>query len=267
MRRVVVTGLGILSAVGNTVEEFFTNLLACQPGIGIITQFDPSNLIVRIAAEVKNYNPSQFFSPKRQDYLDRFAQFALVAAHQALRDSGLAPTEAEKLRMGAIVGTSMGGAETLDLGYRQMYEKRAQRLNPLTIPRMMHNAAASHISMEFGCKGPSMSITTACSSAGHAIGSAFHMIKFGQADTMMTGGSDAPIVYGFVRAWESMRVLASGNGDPKRACRPFSKDREGFVLGEGAGILLLEEYEHARLAAPGSTPNWQVTEQLPMPII
>jgi beta-ketoacyl-acyl-carrier-protein synthase II len=246
VRRVVVTGLGILSAVGNTAEEFFARLLDAESGIGIITQIDPSNLIVKIAAEVKNYDPNRFFTPKRQDYLDRFAQFALVAARQALEDSEFTPTEEEKLRMGAIVGTSMGGAGTFDLGYKQMYEKGAQRLNPFTIPKLMHNAAASHISMEFGCKGPSMSFTTACSSAGHSIGAAFHAIRHGQADVILAGGSDAPIVYGMVRAWEAMRVMAHGNGDPKRACRPFSKDREGLVLGEGAGILLLEEYDHAK---------------------
>ena len=246
MRRVVVTGLGILSAVGNTAAEFFGRLLNGESGIGIITQIDPSNLIVKIAAEVKNFDPNRFFSAKRQDYLDRFTQFALVAANQALQDSGFTPTEEEKLRMGAIIGSSMGGAETCDLGYKQMYEKGAQRLNPFTIPKLMHNAAASHISMEFGCKGPSMSFTTACSSSGHAIGAAFHAIRHGQADVIFTGGSDAPIVYGIMRAWEAMRVMAQGNGDPKRACRPFSRDRDGLVLGEGAGIVLLEEYEHAR---------------------
>jgi beta-ketoacyl-acyl-carrier-protein synthase II len=245
VRRVVVTGLGVLAAVGNTAEEFFANLVACQSGIGTITQIDPADLIVKIAAEVKNYNPDRFFPPKRQDYLDRFAQFALVAARQALQDSGFTPAEEEKLRFGAMVGTGMGGAETFDLGYKQMYEKGARRLNPFTIPKMMHNAAASHISMEFGCKGPSMSFTTACSSAGHAIGAAFHAIRHGQADAVLAGGSDAPIVYGIMRAWEAMRVMSLGDGDPKKACRPFSKDRDGLVLGEGAGILLLEEYDHA----------------------
>lgn len=246
MRRVVVTGLGVVSAVGNTVEAFFRNLIAGESGIGYITQIDNSNLTVKIAAEVKHYDPNQFFPPKRQDYLDRFAQFAIIAASQALKDSGFTPSEEEKLRFGALVGTGMGGAETLDSGYKQLYRNNAQRLHPFTIPKLMHNAAASHISMEFGCKGPSLSFTTACSSAAHAIGQAFHLIKYGQADTILAGGSDAPIAYGIVRAWEAMRVIAVGNGNPKRACRPFSRDREGLVLGEGAGILLLEEYEHAR---------------------
>lgn len=246
MRRVVVTGLGVISAVGNTVEEFFHNLVCGESGIGIITQIDPTRLTVKIAAEVKHYDPSQYFPPKRQDFLDRFAQFALLAASQALQDSGFVPTEEEKLRFGSVVGTSMGGAETLDVGYKQLYEKGAQRLHPFTIPKLMHNAAACQISMEFGCKGPSMSFTTACSSAAHAMGESFHLIKYGQADAILTGGSDAPIVYGIIRAWEAMRVMANGNGNPKHACRPFSRDREGLVLGEGAGILLFEEYEHAK---------------------
>ncbi len=246
MRRVVVTGLGIISPVGNTAEEFFRNLIAAESGIGYITHVDNSVLTVKVAAEVKGFDPSAYFSPKKQDYLDRFAQYAIVAAGQALRDSGFTPTEEERLRFGAMVGTGMGGAETLDCGYKQLYRNNAQRMHPFTIPKLMHNAAASHISMEFGCKGPSLSFTTACSSAGHAIGTAYQTIKYGQADAVLAGGSDAPIAYGILRAWEAMRVLAMGNGDPKRACRPFSKDREGLVLGEGSGILLLEEYEHAR---------------------
>jgi 3-oxoacyl-[acyl-carrier-protein] synthase II len=246
VRKVVVTGLGVISAVGNTVEEFFQNLVAAESGIGYITQIDNAPLTVKIAAEVKQFDPNQYFSPKRQDYLDRFAQFAIVAASQALKDSGFTPSEEEKLRFGVCVGTGMGGAETLDAGFRQLYQKNAQRMHPFTIPKLMHNAAASHISMEFGCKGPSLSFTTACSSAANAIGEAFRLIKYGQADAILAGGSEAPIAYGILRAWEAMRVMAIGNGDPKRACRPFSRDREGLVLGEGAGILLLEEYGHAK---------------------
>ncbi|MDD5543811.1 MAG: beta-ketoacyl-ACP synthase II [Acidobacteriia bacterium] len=246
MRRVVVTGLGVISAVGNTVEDFFKNLVAGESGIGTISQIDNSNLTVKIAAEVKNYDPNQFFPPKRQDYLDRFAQFAIIAATQALKDSGFTPTEEERYRFGVLIGTGMGGAETLDLSYKNLYQKNSQRMHPFTIPKLMHNAAASHVSMEFGCKGPSMSFTTACSSAAHAIGEGFHLVKYGIADTVLAGGSDAPIAYGILKAWEAMRVMAMGNGDPKKACRPFSKDRDGLVLGEGAGILLLEEYEHAK---------------------
>ena len=246
MRRVVVTGLGVISAVGHSVEDFFHALVAGESGVGYITQIDNSPLTVKIAAEVKHYDPNRYFSLKRQDYLDRFAQFAIIAATQALEDSGFTPSEAEKLRLGACVGTGRGGAETLDNGFRQLYKNNAQRMHPFTIPKLMHNAAASHISMEFGCKGPSLSFTTACSSAANAIGEGFRLIKYGQADTILAGGAEAPIAYGILRAWEAMRVMALGNGDPKRACRPFSRDREGLVLGEGAGILLLEELEHAR---------------------
>jgi len=251
VRRVVVTGLGVVSAIGNSVHEFWAGLLACRSGIGLITRIDPADLNIKIAAEVKDFDPDRFFTPKRQDYLDRFSQFALVAARQAMEDAGFQPTDEQAHRFGAVIGSGMGGVGTCETGYRQMFEKGAQRLHPFTIPKMMHNAAASHISMEFGCKGPSMSFTTACSSAAHAIGSAFHMIRHGQADAALSGGSDAPIVFGVMRAWESMRVLAPGGADPKRACRPFSRDREGLVLGEGAGILLLEEYEQARARGAG----------------
>ncbi len=140
----------------------------------------------------------------------------------------------------------MGGASTFDSGYFNLYAKQATRLHPFTIPKIMHNAAASQMCMEFGAQGPSFTTATACSSSGHAIGEAFHVIKFGMADLMLAGGSEAPITYGMIRSWESVRVLAMGNGDPSRACRPFSADREGMVMGEGAAMLLLEELEHAK---------------------
>jgi beta-ketoacyl-acyl-carrier-protein synthase II len=235
-----------MAATGKNGESFFTQLLSARSGVRRITLFDPSQLSVQIAGEVPDYTPTDFFPAKRLDLLDRFTQFALLAARQAVEASGLEVPEAERPRFGVVMGSGMGGAQTFDNGYYNLYEKHATRLHPFTIPKIMHNASTSQMCMEFGAQGPSLATSTACSSSGHAIGEAFHLIKFGLADVMLAGGSDAPITFGMMRSWESVRVLAAGNGDPARACRPFSADREGFVIGEGAGVLVLEEWERAR---------------------
>jgi len=245
VRRVVITGLGVFSSTGKDRDSFFENLLQARSGVRPITQFDASSLLVRIAAEVDGYNPDDYFPPKRQDLLDKFAQFALIAAGEAMKDSGIEISDEERCRFGVVMGSGMGGAGSYDAGYHNLYAKQATRLHPYTIPRIMHNAATSHICMEFGAQGPALTTATACSSSGHAIAEAFHLIKFGIADTMLAGGSDAPITYGVMRCWEAVRVLASGNGNPAMACRPFSADRKGMVIGEGSGVLLLEELEHA----------------------
>ena len=246
MRRVVITGMGVIASTGKDTGSFFSALLSGQSGIRRIAQFDPSALSVQIAAEIPAYTPTDYFPSKRLEMLDRFSQFALIAAGEAMQSSGLEVREDERTRFGVVVGSGMGGAQTLDQGYLNLYAKQATRLHPFTIPKVMHNAGASQICMEHGAQGPSLATSTACSSSGHAIGEAFHLIKFGLADMMLAGGADAPITYGMLRSWESVRVLATGNGDPSRACRPFSADREGMVMGEGAAILLLEELEHAR---------------------
>ena len=245
MRRVVITGLGVFSSTGKDRDSFFDNLLQGRSGVRPITQFDPSSLLVRIAAEVDGYNPDDYFPPKRQDLLDKFAQFALIAAGEAMKDSGIEISDEERCRFGVVMGSGMGGAGSYDAGYHNLYAKQATRLHPYTIPRIMHNAATSHICMEFGAQGPALTTATACSSSGHAIAEAFHLIKFGLADTMLAGGADAPITYGVMRCWEAVRVLASGNGNPATACRPFSADRKGMVIGEGSGVLLLEDLDHA----------------------
>jgi len=246
VRRVVITGLGVFSSCGTDVESFFSNLSRGQSGIRRIQQFDPSQLSVQIAAEVPNYQPAEYFPQKRLDILDRFAQFALLSARQAMQSSGLEVREEERPRFGAVIGSGMGGAQGLDEGYLNLYARQATRLHPFTIPKIMHNAPVSQICMEYSAQGPSFTTATACSSSGHAIGEAFRLIKFGLADIMLAGGTDAPITYGMMRSWESVRVLANGNGEPSRSCRPFSADREGMVIGEGAAALVLEELEHAR---------------------
>ena len=245
-RRVVITGLGVFASTGKDSESSFDNLLAGRSAIRKISQFDPSSLSVQIAAEISDYNPTDHFPLKRLDLLDRFTQFGLLAAREAMQNSGLQVRDEERHRFGVIIGSGMGGVHTFDSGYFNLYAKQATRLHPFTIPKIMHNAPTSQICMEFGAQGPALSISTACSSSGHAMGEAFRLIKFGIADVMIAGGTDAPITYGMMRGWESVRVLASGNGDPSRACRPFSADREGFVLGEGAAILVFEELERAR---------------------
>lgn len=247
MRRVVITGLGVFASTGKDRESFFTNLANAQTGFRRIEQFDPSALSVQIGAEVPNYVPTDYFPSKRLDLLDRFTQFGLLAAREAMESSGIQIPESDRQKFGVLMGSGMGGVNTIDAGFFNIYARQATRLHPFTIPKIMHNAPTSQISMEYGAEGPSLSTATACSSSGHAIGQAFHFIKLGMADMMLTGGSDAPITFGMMRCWESIRVLATGNGNGsvRNACRPFSADREGFVMGEGAGVLLLEEFEHA----------------------
>lgn len=243
----MITGLGVFASTGKDRESFFSNLTNAQSGFRRIEQFDPSALSVQIGAEVPNYVPTDYFPNKRLDLLDRFTQFGLLAAKEAMQSSGIEITESERPKFGVVMGSGMGGVSTIDSGYFNLYAKQATRLHPFTIPKIMHNAPTSQISMEYGAEGPSLSTATACSSSGHAIGEAFHFIKLGMTDMMLTGGSDAPITFGMMRCWESIRVLATGNGngDVRHACRPFSADRDGFVMGEGAGVLLLEDFDHA----------------------
>lgn len=246
MRRVVITGLGVIASIGKDVETFFNSLCHGWSGVRRITQFDPSELSVQIGAEVPGYDPAEFFPPKKLDLLDRFSQFGLLASRQAVEASGLEVQDEERSRFGVVMGSGMGGADGLDSAYFNLYRKQATRLHPFTIPKIMHNAPVSQVCMEYGAMGPSFTTATACSSSGHAMGEAFHLIKYGLADVVLAGGTDAPLTYGMMRAWESVRVLASGNGDPGRACRPFSADRDGMVIGEGAAMLVFEELDRAR---------------------
>ena len=246
MRRVVITGIGVFASTGKNADCFFETLVQGRSAIRRIQQFDPAPLSVQIAAEIPDYDPLDYFPAKRLDLLDRFSQFALLAAKEAMDSSGIQVRDEERPRFGVVTGTGMGGATTFDSGYYSLYAKQVTRMHPFTIPKIMHNAATSQICMEFNAQGPSLTTATACSSSGHAMGAAFHLIKYGMADLMLTGGSEAPITFGMIRSWESVRVLAIGNGDPSKACRPFSADREGLVFGEGAAMLLLEELEHAK---------------------
>ena len=246
MRRVVITGIGVFASIGKNAESFHHTLVAGRSAIRRIQQFDPTQLSVQIGAEIPDYDPLEYFPAKRLDLLDRFSQFALLAAKEAMDSSGLQLRDEERPRFGVVTGTGMGGASTFESGYFRLFAEHATRLHPFTIPKIMHNAATSQICMEFGAQGPSLTTATACSSSGHAIGEAFHLIKFGMADVMLTGGSESPMTFGMIRSWESVRVLATGNGDPEQSLPSLFADREGFVMGEGAAMLMLEELDHAR---------------------
>jgi nodulation protein E len=243
--RVAVTGLGAVSALGVGVPAFWEQMTAGKSGVGRITQFDPTGYLAQAAAEVPSFDPAAYFEDGERDLLDRFAQFALVASREACRHAGLEVAESERDRVGVAIGSGMGGVTTQDEAYKRLYAQGITRTHPFTIPRIMNNAAAAHVSMQHGLRGPALSIATACAAAAHAIGEAAEMIRAGRADAMLAGGADAPIAPGVVRSWEAMRVLAPASDDPSRTCRPFSRDRLGMVLGEGAGIVVLESWERA----------------------
>jgi nodulation protein E len=243
--RVAITGLGAVSALGIGVPAFWDRLIAGTSGVGRITAFDPTGFIAQAAAEVPSFDPSAHFDEAQQAMLDRFAQFALVAAGEAWRAAGLTLTEPERDRAGVAIGSGMGGVITQDEGYQKLYGRGVTRTHPFTIPRIMNNAATSHVSMQYGLRGPALSLATACAAAAHAVGEAAEIIRAGRADVMVAGGADAPISPGVIRSWEAMRVLAPIADDPSRTCSPFSRGRLGMVLGEGAGMVVLESWEHA----------------------
>jgi nodulation protein E len=238
MRRVVVTGIGVLSSIGNTVAQFEKSLRAGRPGIGPITQADTSRLRFHNAAEIRGFEPTEHFS--ELTWLDRFAQLGIVAARDAIADSGLTWNDELRGRTGVITGSCLGGIGTEDAYYFDFYHENKSRFSPAAIPRIMSNAVASHVAMEQKFTGASFTTSTACSSANHAIGQAFWLIRQGTLDCALAGGSEAPIVPGHLKAWEGMRVVAPDT------CRPFSKNRSGLILGEGAAMLVLETLEHAR---------------------
>ncbi len=240
MTRVAVTGIGIISALGRgraAASDAFRN---AQSGIRRIASIDATSLRSRIAGEVPLAALDGMFAE-----FDRFSRFALLAAEEAAQQANFGRDAADAHRVGVIIGTGLGGCESLDAAYRRVYKESRTRVLPATIPSSMYNAASSAVSARFGAKGIAYAVVSSCASSAYAIGQAFQAIRHGEADVMFAGGADAPITYGIVRAWESMRVLAIDNEHPDRACRPFSADRQGLVLAEGAAILILESFEHA----------------------
>ena len=263
MRRVAITGLGVVSAVGIGVEAHWRAVREGRSGTRRPTLFDPALVTVPVAAEVLDFDAERLLPNASLDILDRFSRFALVASHEAVNDAGLAIAEEERDRAGVSIGTGIGGAGTQDVLYRRYYAEKVPRAHPLSIPRTMYSAATSQVGMTYGLRGPSICISTACASSGHAIGEAYEMIRAGRADVMIAGGADAPVTVPVFKVWEAMRVLANPD-DPATACRPFSRNRIGIVLGEGAGVLVLEEWEraktrgariHAELAGYGATSD------------
>jgi len=240
MRRVAITGMGAICALGRNVSEFSASLCRGRSGIGPITSADCSQLRFQNGAEVPDYSHKPYFEDRRADFIDRFAQFAVIAAREAVACAGVEWTPALCETAAIITGSCVGGQSTEDIGFHEIYKLGHNRVHPLTIPKTMANAGASHISIEFGITGPSFTISTACSSAAHAIGQAFWMVRTGMTDLAVTGGSEAPFSFGILKAWEAMRVVSP------ETCRPFSKDRRGMILGEGAAMFVLEPLEAAR---------------------
>ena len=245
MTRVVITGMGILSPVGNSCEEFFSNLAAGRSGIRKISSNFADRLSVKISAEV-NFDAEAYFSKKTARILDRVSQFAMVAASQAWQDAAMQLPEREQRRAGVYLGTGMGGARTLEESYVQLLQQNVKRLHPFTVVMVMNNAPASYISMTHGLKGPCLTYSTACSSSAVAIGEAFRQIKHGYADVILAGGTESLLTFGIFMSWESIGTLALEAKDPSTSCRPFSRDRSGFVLGEGAAVLVLESLDRAK---------------------
>jgi nodulation protein E len=239
MQRVAVTGIGVISAIGNTREEFAAGLREGRCGIGEITLADVSSLRFHKGAEVRGYLPQEHFDPKQLDLIDRFAQFAAIAAREAVADARVCWTAELRERCAIVTGSCVGGQTTEDQGFLDVYKLGKTRVHPMTIPRTMANAGASYIAMDLGVTGPAWTVATACSSSNHAIGHAFRMIRAGDADLALAGGSEATFSFGILKAWEAMRVVS---GD---TCRPFSRDRTGTILGEGGAVLVLEPLDRA----------------------
>jgi nodulation protein E len=240
MRRVVVTGAGTINALGRTVPETLDSMREGRCGIGPLEIRDLDRLSVQIGGQVHGYDPEEHFNRQQIVLYDRFTQFTLLAAKEAIGQSGLEFSGQLAAEAGVVLGTAGGGVNTWDENYRAVYEEKKNRVHPFVVPKLMNNAAASHLSMEYNLKGPSFTVATACASSNHAMGQAFHMIRCGMSRVIVTGGSESMLCFGGVKAWEGLRVMS------KDACRPFSANRNGMVQGEGAGVFVFEEMEHAK---------------------
>ncbi|MEO8041105.1 MAG: beta-ketoacyl-[acyl-carrier-protein] synthase family protein [Acidobacteriota bacterium] len=239
MKRVVITGVGVVSAIGNNADEFWSALKEGRSGIGPITKVDVSNLRFKNAAEVRGFDEREHFDDKALIWLDPFSHYGIVAAREAIKDSGIAFDDELRELTGVITGNCLGGKTTEDDMYRRLYQEGQQRHPPTAIPRAMANAVSSHVAIEFGLTGANFTTSTACSSSNHALGQAFWLVRQGTLDVAIAGGSEAPICNGNLRAWETMRVVSTDT------CRPFSRDRSGMILGEGGAMFVLEDLELA----------------------
>ncbi|MBI5557871.1 MAG: beta-ketoacyl-ACP synthase II [Deltaproteobacteria bacterium] len=245
-RRVVVTGLGLVTPLGTGVEKTWNGLCAGKSGVALITRFDTSDYAVKIAAEVKDFNVEDFIDPKTAKHLELFVQYAVAAAEMALSDAGFAITEENSARVGVITGCGLGGLPTIEKYHQICLERGPKRITPFFIPMVIPNMGAGQISIVKKIKGPNMSVTTACAAGTHAVGEAFRMISNGSCDAALTGGSESVVCPLAVGGFNAMKALSKRNDCPEKASRPFDRDRDGFIIAEGAGILLLEELEHAK---------------------
>ena len=249
-RRVVVTGLGCVSPVGNTVVESWGNLLAGRSGIDLITQFDASSFACRFAGEVKGFDICDYISEKEARHMDRFIHLGMAAACQAVADSGLPTGDSlgneEAVRIGCNIGSGIGGLPMIEQTHDELIKRGPRRISPFFVPASIINMISGHVAIKFGFKGPNIAVVTACTTGLHAIGLAARMIEYGDCDVMVAGGAEATVSPLGVGGFASARALSTRNDDPKTASRPWDKDRDGFVLGEGSGVLVLEEYEHAK---------------------
>ncbi len=240
MKRVVITGAGTINALGHDVPQTLEAMKNGTCGIGPLDFRDVDRLMIKIGAQVHDFEPENAFNRQQLSFYDRFTQFTLIAAKQAVSQSGLTFSGELSATSGVVLGTAGGGVSTWDENYRSVYEEGKNRVHPFVVPKLMNNAATSHVSMEYNLKGPSFTVSTACASSNHAMAQAFNMVRSGMATVMLTGGSESMLCFGGVKAWEGLRVMS------KDACRPFSANRKGMVQGEGAAVFVFEELDHAR---------------------
>ena len=244
-RRVVVTGLGAITPIGNNVEAFWNGLKEKKVGIGPITYFDTADYKAKLAGEVKDFDPKQYMDPKAAKRMEKFCQFAVCAAKEAIEDAGLNMEQEDPFRVGVSVGSGIGSLQSVEREYSKMLQKGPNRVNPLLVPLMISNMAAGNVSIQFGMRGKCINVVTACATGTHSIGEAFRTIQYGDADVMIAGGTEASITPIGVAGFAALTALSTSE-DPMRASIPFDKDRNGFVMGEGAGIVVLESLEHAQ---------------------
>ncbi|ACL21830.1 3-oxoacyl-(acyl-carrier-protein) synthase 2 [Desulfitobacterium hafniense DCB-2] len=245
-QRAVITGMGVVSPVGSNLETFWNSLITGQSGIDFVTRFDVGDMPTKVAGEIKDFEPTDWLDRKESRHMDRFTQLAMAAAKMAVQDSGLNLDQVNKERASCIVGTGVGGVTTLEQQKEVLMNKGPGRISPFFIPMLISNMAAGHISLEFGLQGSSLSVATACASATNAIGEAMRLIEHGYADVVLCGGTEAPIVPLAFAGFCAMKAMSTEKENPREACRPFDARRSGFVMGEGAGILVLESLEHAQ---------------------
>ncbi len=272
-RRAVITGMGMISPVGNQLENFWDNLIEGKSGIGLLTRFDTGDLPTKVAAEVNNFEPTEWINKKDSRHMDRFAQFAVAAAKLAVQDSGLDFAQVDKERAGTVMGCGIGGVITFEEQKVVLMTKGSGRITPFFVPMLIGNMAAGHLSIEFGLQGASLTIVTACASATNAIGEALRIFQRGEADVILCGGTEAPLTSLAFAGFCAARTMSTEKDHPDQACRPFDKRRSGFVMGEGAGVLVLESLEHAKargariyaeLAGYGHTSDsYHITSPMP----